>query len=575
MLDRVTKVIDRNGKATLYEYDSLGNRSEVHYPNGNVVTYEYDACNRLKEECITNASGVQLSKYTYGIGKAGERTSITEINSGVETDITYKYDKLNRLTKETIERGGNSHTYEYGYDAVSNRTEKKVTVKGDVTELADTDIEEVELTEGTTTYNYNALNQLITEETPDGTKIYTYDDNGNLVRQTGDKTVDYSYDKENHLVKATIQKGNSVTIESYTYDYAGNRLSKTVNESNTTFYVNDTTTDLTQVVAETDNNGNETAYYTRGDELVSMEKEGEICYYLYDGHSNVRILTNEAGRITDRYSYDAYGCLLEKEGDTKNEFLYTGEQYNANTGLYYLRARYMNPETGTFISMDSYQGSIYDPISLHKYLYANANPVMYSDPSGYSAEDDMIALEGETIIAAAYAWQESVAFRIGMQALSQIRALQAVRAVSYISTVFLLDLIINDAFYHRYYTNAYDVVVEVLEYALNRIDAICTAAGVTTETIANQIKTAIYEARNKKKDGKDKKEDNKGGQNGGGSNGGNSGNGNNSNKPSNKPYRSNKDANKQAQKHGYDDAHDLKEDYVGRKNIEKIFRDLI
>ena len=43
----------------------------------------------------------------------------------------------------------------------------------------------------------------------------------------------------------------------------------------------------------------------------------------------------------------------------------------------------MNPSTGTFISMDSYQGSLEDPVSLHKYLYANANPVMYTDPSGY------------------------------------------------------------------------------------------------------------------------------------------------------------------------------------------------
>ncbi|MBQ4524429.1 MAG: hypothetical protein IJA10_16035 [Lachnospiraceae bacterium] len=43
----------------------------------------------------------------------------------------------------------------------------------------------------------------------------------------------------------------------------------------------------------------------------------------------------------------------------------------------------MNPETGTFISMDSYAGSLDNPISLHKYLYANANPVMYTDPTGY------------------------------------------------------------------------------------------------------------------------------------------------------------------------------------------------
>lgn len=43
----------------------------------------------------------------------------------------------------------------------------------------------------------------------------------------------------------------------------------------------------------------------------------------------------------------------------------------------------MNPATGTFISMDTYQGSLFDPVSLHKYLYANANPITYCDPSGY------------------------------------------------------------------------------------------------------------------------------------------------------------------------------------------------
>jgi RHS repeat-associated protein len=55
---------------------------------------------------------------------------------------------------------------------------------------------------------------------------------------------------------------------------------------------------------------------------------------------------------------------------------------DAETGLYYLRARYMNPSTGTFTSLDSYSGNIYDPTSLHRYLYCNANPVKYCDPSG-------------------------------------------------------------------------------------------------------------------------------------------------------------------------------------------------
>ena len=337
---------------------------------------------------MTNADGVQLSRYSYGLGKAGERLSVTEVNSGIEAETTYKYDKLNRLVKETIERDGNSLTNEFGYDAASNRISKETSVKGDISALADVDSEEIKVTEGTTTYTYNALNQLVTEASPEGNIIYTYDANGNLVKQTGSKTADYSYDKENHLTKATIQQGDSITVESYTYDYAGNRTSKTVNGKDTTFYVNDTSAELTMVVAERDENGKETAYYTRGDELLSMERSGGICYYLYDGHGSVRTFTNEAGRITDRYSYDAYGNLLKKEGGTENEFLYTGEQYNANTGLYYLRARYMNPGTGTFISMDSYQGSIYDPVSLHKYLYAGANPVQYTDPTGYSRLDE-------------------------------------------------------------------------------------------------------------------------------------------------------------------------------------------
>lgn len=125
-----------------------------------------------------------------------------------------------------------------------------------------------------------------------------------------------------------------------------------------------------------------------------MERGGEIWYYIYDGHGSTRLLTNEAGQITDRYAYDACGNLLQKEGDTENDFLYTGEQYNANTELYYLRARYMDPSTGTFISMDSYQGSIYDPVSLHKYLYANANPVTYTDPSGYFSLVECSIAEG-------------------------------------------------------------------------------------------------------------------------------------------------------------------------------------
>ena len=97
----------------------------------------------------------------------------------------------------------------------------------------------------------------------------------------------------------------------------------------------------------------------------------------------MRLLADNSGRITDRYTYDAFGNLISSYGNTKNDFLFAGEQFDPVTGLYYLRARYMDTNSGRFISMDTYEGSIDDPVSLHKYLYANSDPVNNVDPSGY------------------------------------------------------------------------------------------------------------------------------------------------------------------------------------------------
>lgn len=114
-------------------------------------------------------------------------------------------------------------------------------------------------------------------------------------------------------------------------------------------------------------------------------RDGKVSYYIHDGHGDVRALVSDDGKITDRYRYSAYGELLEKSGNTENHYLYTGEYHDGTSSLYYLRARYMNPSTGSFLTMDTYEGSIYEPATLHRYLYANGNPVSYSDPGGHFA----------------------------------------------------------------------------------------------------------------------------------------------------------------------------------------------
>ncbi|MBQ9232504.1 MAG: RHS repeat-associated core domain-containing protein [Lachnospiraceae bacterium] len=119
---------------------------------------------------------------------------------------------------------------------------------------------------------------------------------------------------------------------------------------------------------------------------MSLTRGGEEYFYISDGHGDVRIITDEDGHVKTKYRYSGYGELIETSGDIENSRMYAGECYDEESGLYYLRARYMNPSTGTFTGMDSYAGNISDPDTLHKYLYANGNPVKYVDPSGNEAQ---------------------------------------------------------------------------------------------------------------------------------------------------------------------------------------------
>ena len=117
-------------------------------------------------------------------------------------------------------------------------------------------------------------------------------------------------------------------------------------------------------------------------------------YYVYDGHGSVRALTDPTGAVTDTYDYDAFGNLIHSTGTTPNNYLFAGEQFDPDLGLYYNRARYLNVTTGRFWSMDAYDGIDQEPLSLHKYLYASASPVDRLDPSGNDDIAEVSAAEG-------------------------------------------------------------------------------------------------------------------------------------------------------------------------------------
>ena len=198
---------------------------------------------------------------------------------------------------------------------------------------------------------------------------------------TGSKS--FTYDSENHLTSMTAS-GTTVSI---IYDAFGNRVSKKVNGVTTKYLVEDdmNPTGYPQVLDEL-TNGVVTRTYTYGLQRISQDQVIENLwtpsFYGYDGGGNVRQLTNSLGTVTDKYEYDAFGNDVYHTGTTPNNYLYRGEQYDPDLGLYYLRARYYNPNTGRFMSRDPEDGNLFDPASLHKYLYANGDPVDGVDPMG-------------------------------------------------------------------------------------------------------------------------------------------------------------------------------------------------
>jgi RHS repeat-associated protein len=85
---------------------------------------------------------------------------------------------------------------------------------------------------------------------------------------------------------------------------------------------------------------------------------------------------------TDSYDYDAFGNEFTVSGMTPDEMMYRGEQYDSDLGLYYLRARYMNPLSGRFMSRDAEPGDRLDPKTMHRYLYAGGDSIDMVDPTG-------------------------------------------------------------------------------------------------------------------------------------------------------------------------------------------------
>jgi RHS repeat-associated protein len=154
------------------------------------------------------------------------------------------------------------------------------------------------------------------------------------------------------------------------------RTRKTVG-GHTTQYVLDLAT-LPVVISDTD------AVYLYGLDIIAQQ-QAERLYYFQDGLESVRQLLDSTGQVETNYAYDPFGVPV-MGGDGSNPYQFTGEAWDAEVELLYLRARYYQPEVGRFLSRDPREGTRWLPASLHPYGYTHNNPTNLVDPGGLTAQ---------------------------------------------------------------------------------------------------------------------------------------------------------------------------------------------
>jgi RHS repeat-associated protein len=326
--------------STSISYDQAGNRTQETLPNGVTVTYEYDLSGRLT--LLQHADGGNtIARSAYTLDNVGNRMSVTDEQGGI---TSYTYDNLYQLTRVTYP---DSQAVDYTYDQAGNRTSA-----------------------GGVAYTYDNANRLIQV----GTTPYAYDVNGNLISVGG--TTQYTYDYENRLTYFT---DGTKTIQ-YTYDGDGNRLSQSVSGS-VYEYIYDINTGIPRLLVEKDEQGGVNNYLYSGRLFSRIANEDRI-YYHQDGLGSISAITDIAANVLNRYTYDVFGLPRSVLESVNNSFRFAGEQYDAND-LIYLRARYYNPAIGRFLSQDTFQGKLNDPLSQNRYAYCGNNPVLYVDPTGH------------------------------------------------------------------------------------------------------------------------------------------------------------------------------------------------
>ncbi len=352
---RLTSVQDWLSNTTSFGYYVNSNLTTETLPtaSGVVDAFTFDAADRLT--AIADAKGKKtLFSATYARDNANQLTSDSSAPSGTSS---YKYTTLNQVcyagsSSQNACSSPPSGSTAYAYDAADNLTQT-----------------------GSTQQAFNNADELCwTAATsgscaspPTGATTYTYDARGNRTKLTPPSggATPLAYDQANRLTGY----GANPT---YAYNGDGLRLSKTVSGS-TSQFLWDVGSTLPLLLKD---GSTSYVYGPRGLPLEQINGSN-VLWLHHDQLESTRLVTDSAGTAQATYTFDAYGNLIASSGSLTNPLRFAGQYQDAESGLYYMRARYYDGASAQFTSRDAAVNSTRQP-----YAYVADNPINGTDPSG-------------------------------------------------------------------------------------------------------------------------------------------------------------------------------------------------
>lgn len=369
-------VLDMNLGTNNYVYDSMGRIVSNTYSSKNTTsnyrTYKYDQYGQLVRE---NNEGFDKT-FIYEYNNIGNIVKVKEYDftlsdtpSGTCTEKSYTYDstysdRLTNFNGSAIYYDSMGYPTSYGSHSITWDKGKLTRVHRGSAQLPGSLYTDCKLT-------YDAYGRRLS-------KSYTHDPNPA-------STSDYSYTYNT----------------TYNYDNSGRLLREYCTEK----YISGTTTtrEFTYLYDESSIVG----------VLYSYNGSTPTPYYYHRNlQGDVIAIYDASGNVKAEYTYDAWGnCTVTNSTlydlAYNNPIRYRGYYYDRETGLYYLNARYYNPEWRRFISPDSTEYiDSENPNGLNLYAYCYNDPVNYADPSGHWA----ISLLAGLVIGGLVSWGLSELF---------------------------------------------------------------------------------------------------------------------------------------------------------------------